>query len=272
MVTKLDIIEVINRNNINNKVITLYSSYKSFGEVVGGPNTIIDAFLDCGCTLVVPTFTYQYAAYPPSNGTLYKNNGIDLNIYSDEDKIFRGGFSQKSAVIHRYMGIIPKLILERAESIRGNHPLNSFTAIGSKAELIVKDQDYNNVYVPFKRMKELKDSLLLLVGVDFTSTTPIHFSEELSGRNLFKSWAYLDDSSIVECSIGSCSDGFNNLKPTVKEIETLVECGNSKWSVYNFEKFIDITTQAIIDDGAITKCDKVDCVRCRDAMLGGPVK
>lgn len=272
MVTKQDIIQTISGNNLNDKVVTLYSSYKSFGGVVGGPNTIIDAFLDCGCTLLVPTFTYNYVAYPPLDGTLYKNNGIGLDDLYEDDKIFKEGFSQKSLAIHRFMGIIPKLILERTESIRGNHPLNSFTAVGNKAELLIEDQSFIDVYAPFKRMKEIKDSILLLVGVDFTSTTPLHFSEELSGRNLFKSWAYLDDSSIVECSIGSCSDGFNNLKPFVKEIETKIKCGNSNWSVYNFNKFIDVTTKAIIDNGSITKCDKDNCIRCRDAMLGGPVK
>ena len=52
------------RNGLEDSVVCLHSSFKSFGKVENGPNTIIDGFLDNHVTLLCPTFYYDGEIYP----------------------------------------------------------------------------------------------------------------------------------------------------------------------------------------------------------------
>jgi aminoglycoside 3-N-acetyltransferase len=46
--------------------------------------------------------------------------------------------------------------------------------------------------------------------------------------------------------------------------------GSSQWVIYPFKEFIDIATNAIEEDQAITHCSNTNCIRCNDAVKGGP--
>ncbi len=157
-------------------------------------------------------------------------------------------------------------------AIEVSHPLNSLAAIGPKADFLIKDQSFNHVYSPYDKLMGIQGSILLLIGVNFTSATPIHYAEELAGRKLFKSWAYLENGKVEECSIGSCSKGFENFSPHVQEIKTELSVGSSRWNKYDFRIFIELITSLIRTNTSITKCDDSDCIRCRDAALGGPTR
>lgn len=270
MVQKQNLLDAIKNNKMDGKVISLHSSYKSFGGVEGGPNTIIDAFLESGCTLLVPTFTYDYEAYPPMGGKKYKQNGVDLSLYGEDTKVFAKGYSKNNKDISNSMGIIPKLILGRNETIRGFHPLNSFSAIGSMAKELIETQTFLDVYAPFKKCMEIEGSILLLIGVDFRSNTPIHFAEEFSGRNLFRQWGFLDSGEIAEVTVGSCSQGFNTLIPYVKDILKTDTVGQSCWQIYNFKCFITRIAEVIKETPTLTKCENANCKCCKDSILGGP--
>jgi hypothetical protein len=45
MLTENDITSFVNRNNLKDSVICLHSSFKSFGNTLNGPFTIIDGFI-----------------------------------------------------------------------------------------------------------------------------------------------------------------------------------------------------------------------------------
>jgi aminoglycoside N3'-acetyltransferase len=169
------------------------------------------------------------------------------------------------------MGTIPARILDRKERIRGIHPMNSFTAIGPLAEKMIEKQTHLNVYGPLKMMYETAESYLGLIGVDLKSATAIHYAEEKAGRKLFRQWALEKDGTHREIAVGSCSDGFNVFDPNVKEIERSLKVGNSKWRLFPFQEFIDVITDAIVKHPEITHCSNVDCVRCNDAVEGGPL-
>lgn len=271
MLRKDDILNAIKYNDLNNRIISLHSSYKSFGGVSGGPETIIDCFLECGCTLLVPTFTYCYQSYPSDAVINYKQNAIELSDFDTDSKIFKTGFSKDNNDITRIMGIIPKLILERVDSVRGNHPINSLTAIGPKAEKLIESQNYLNVYGPYKECYKDSEAIILLMGTDFTSATPIHYAEQVAGRKLFRRNAFCQQGSKVEVEVGSCSNGFNSLIPVVKDIRKISSVGESKWQIYNFKSFIELLASEIILNSNITKCSDSSCIRCRDAALGGPL-
>lgn len=274
MVTDQQLNETINTLNLANKVIILHSAYGSFGGVEGGPNTIIDCFLQAGCTLVVPTFTYDNDAYPPKQGKEYQQNGMNLDSYQDALNGLSHSFDQSSQQISDSMGVLPKVILAREKSVRGFHPVNSFTAIGPQAQHIIKQQNLLAVYGPYQLCYELENSVLLLMGIDFTGVTPIHYAEQQAGRRLFRAWANIQDNQskqqTVEVCIGACSDGFNRLQPSVEHIAEKQLVGNSQWQRFEFNHFIDTVKEQIIALPSITQCKNSNCIRCHDAILGGP--
>ena len=276
MFSKQALINSLKNNQLENKTILLHSAYGSFCDLEGGPDTLIDSFLALGCTLIVPTFTYENDAYPPLNGEKYQQNGIDLSIYQDALEGLTGTFIQGNKKISHLMGVIPKLILQRENAVRGKHPVNSFSAIGPKAQSLIKEQTYLSVYGPYQACLEDTDSLLLLMGTDFSATTPIHFAEQLAGRRLFRAWANVAEHSdaaaqVIEVAIGSCSDGFNALAPYVEHLNHRIEVAGSPWQIFSFKPFITQLSQFIHANPEITQCNNKSCVRCRDAILGGPI-
>ncbi len=263
-----EIRNAIGELKLNDSIICLHSSLKSFGNLEGGPDTLITAFLEAGCTLVVPTFTYECDVPPPS-GKRYLQNACDCDKVENPDRAL--AYDINSPMISKDMGAVPARILEHPEKIRGNHPLNSFTALGPYAGRLIAKQTPLDVYAPFTEMALFRESYVLLAGVDLTKATAIHHAEEKAGRRLFRRWARTLHDPCVEVAVGSCSEGFNNFREFVKPIEQQTVVGESHWKVYPYGEFVEIITREIQKNPAVTKCQDPGCPRCPDAVRGGPV-
>jgi aminoglycoside 3-N-acetyltransferase len=261
-------VQAIEAAGLANSVIALHSSLSSFRHLEGGAETVVRAFLDTGCTLVVPTFTYGCQVPPPPGWFLAQNGDEGSREYDDADAL---PFVSASPMIERSMGAIPAHILTLPARVRGDHPLNSFAAIGPRAAEIIAAQGMLNVYGPYKKMYTWDDAYVLLMGVGLTRTTPIHFAEEQSGKRLFRRWASQADGTAIEVEVGSCSGGFDHFDPVVSGIEKTIQVGDSRWRIFPFKSFIDTVAAAIRQTPTITHCDNPDCIRCRDMVRGGPV-
>ncbi len=58
---------------IKGQAVIAHGSYKSLGEVLGGPQAVIDTLINSCASLVMPTFTYQTMVTPlvgPPNNAL----------------------------------------------------------------------------------------------------------------------------------------------------------------------------------------------------------
>src|SRR5262245_37114770 len=64
-VTQVDLQKAIRTLDLSGQVVCVHSSLRSFGQVSGGARAVVQAFLDEGCTLLVPTFSYDYTIAPP---------------------------------------------------------------------------------------------------------------------------------------------------------------------------------------------------------------
>ncbi|MFA9456622.1 helix-turn-helix domain-containing protein [Halalkalibacter sp. AB-rgal2] len=53
--------DTLRKVGLSNKPICLHSSLRSFGWVEGRAETIIKGFLDLGCTMLVPEFSYDFS-------------------------------------------------------------------------------------------------------------------------------------------------------------------------------------------------------------------
>lgn len=270
IVKKDDIINEINELELVNKPVCIHSSLKSFGNLKGGPKSIVHAFMKIKCTIIVPTFSYDYEVPMPKN-----INAPLQNAYNRDEKDFLKEssnriFNTKSNDIHYTMGALPKYVLSIRGRMRGNHPLNSFSAIGPNALDYIIEQNPQNVYAPFVKLYQ-NDGYLILMGVNLTTATIIHYAENLAGRNLFIRWANNSNGVPIGVNVGSCSDGFENLTPFLKSIEKRLVVGNSIWRVFQVKSFVQIVVDVIKSNPQITHCDNLNCPRCNDAIKGGPI-
>ena len=167
------------------------------------------------------------------------------------------------------MGIFARAVLNHPQSVRGNHPLNSFTAVGPNARQLVERQSAKDVYAPLWDLVEA-DGLVLMMGTDLTSATIIHFAEQMAGRNPFIRWALGPAGEVIPVAAGSCSDGFGNFAELLESEMKATEVGNSRWLCCTAKAIVMICCEAIHMNPMITHCGDPECGRCNDAVKGGP--
>ena len=73
------------------------------------------------------------------------------------------------------MGRIPARVAAHPQRHRGDHPLNSFSALGPLAQAITAGQTPSEVYAPLEVVADLGGAVALL-GVDLTSMTLLHLA------------------------------------------------------------------------------------------------
>ncbi|MDO5520862.1 MAG: AAC(3) family N-acetyltransferase [bacterium] len=245
---------------------------RSFTEPIEqGILTLVDTFLDHKDTILVPTFSDQFLERPTAP-YMPKQNGVGdysyfLNNTYDETKIFNPNCKD---ITTEEMGTFPTYILNCKDSKRGNHMLNSFTALGPNAAELISGQTAIDVYAPLKQLYQ-DDGYVLLMGVGLESATILHYAEQVAGRTPFIRWAFNDRKQIIPVSAGSCSEGFNRLAPFVEPYKKSVTVGGSVWQCYRARDLVDICAAEIRRNPMITHCGDKECERCNDAVLGGPI-
>src|SRR5437870_4023263 len=203
----------------------------------------------------------------PPEGMRPARNGLDYETAVESpgrDRIFSPGSNELSPS----MGAIPAAVLARPERVRGNNPLCSFTALGPGADL-VREQRPLDVYAPL-RLLGARGGFVLLIGVGLERMTLLHLAEEKAGRTPFRRWANGPDGRPQEIEVGSCSDGFPRLEPVLAPLAHEVRVGESLWRAFPARATVDAAAAAIRDRPDITHCGSADCLRCADAIAGGP--
>ena len=261
-VNKTDLKAVIQAFSLQGKIICLHSSLKSFGLLAGGAQSLVDSFLESDCTLIVPTFNYNTMVAPEQE--IYRQNGMDGEVYGETVV-----FDPQGIELEPSMGTVAKAVLMEQRSVRGNHPVCSFTGIGPKAKALIQLQTPMDVYAPYKALMET-NAVILLMGVGLTRATPIHYAEALAGRELFSRWSKNSQGETFEVKVGSCSEGFELLSGYVESIRQTTQVGMSQWQCFPFHDFVVTLSEAIRHQADITHCSDPSCCRCHDSILGGP--
>jgi aminoglycoside 3-N-acetyltransferase len=270
VVTPQDIQQALRTLGLSGQAICLHSSLRSFGRVDGGATTVIRSFLDEGCTLLVPTFSSVFEVTPPPY-LQFERNGCNYaaattNPTQDAGRVYTPEVSD----IDRYMGVVPAAVLARPDCVRGNHPLNSFTAVGPQAVRLIAKQTPSDVYGPLTALAEIK-GFVLLMGVGFERMTLLHLAEKEAGRILFRRWANDWQDGPVAVEVGSCSEGFGNLEPYLRPFTRVTTVGSSRWMLLRADQALASVSAAIRENPHITHCSVRTCERCEDAVKGGPI-
>lgn len=258
----------LHRLDLEGKPVCLHSSLSSFGNVSGGADSVVDAVVAERCTLLVPSFSWEFAA-APTEGLRPSRNGWDYEESRAVDAT-PAAYSPETMEIDRDMGAIPAAVVVRPGRARGNHPLCSFTALGLSATASVASQTWDDVYAPFKWLTD-NDGVVLLAGVGLTSMTLVHYAEELAGRALFRRWVIDERGATTMVPVGGCSNGFEALAPLLTPFSESTRVGASSWVAYRAAKVLPTLVRVIRDHPEVTRCDEPGCIRRRDAVAGGPV-
>lgn len=158
MYSKEELLKQLDRLNIDRTgTLLVHSSYKSMGEVEGGPHTVLDALCEYmkDGLLVLPTHTWEY---------INKDNPV---------------FEVKESPSN--VGILTELFRKRPGVIRSEHPTHSVAALGKDAESFTEGEyRFNTACARESVWGKLVDrhAQILMLGVDLTKCTYIHGIEE----------------------------------------------------------------------------------------------
>jgi len=138
--------------------LLVHSSYKSLGEVDGGPQTVIDALLAAlgpDGTLIMPTFNFDF------------NQGKPWDVRKTRSK----------------MGALTEVVRMDPRAKRVFHPFYSFAVLGKHAEMLGSLR-YKSAYERnsvFGKLRDL-DGKIMVIGLSYNnSMTFFHHIEQMEG-------------------------------------------------------------------------------------------
>lgn len=256
------------RSGLGDRPLMVHSSLASFGDVRVEPREALGGLLDGDRTILVPSFSWTFGVPRPAHEPPFAQNGIEDGFQGPTAGTGRA-YMPTCREIDRDMGAVAAALLEMDGAARGMHPLNSFSAAGPDAEVLVAGQTGSDVYAPIRELAR-RGGNILLMGVGLESMTALHAAEEMAGRRLFRRWANGPDGEAVAVTVGGCSRGFGAFDEVLGEVERREHVGRSVWRVFPAESAIALATSAIQALPERTRCDRDECIRCADAIAGGP--
>jgi aminoglycoside 3-N-acetyltransferase len=208
----------------------------------------------------MPAFTYKTMVTPrvgpPNNGLTYG---------ADEDLNKMAEPFEPDMPVDPMIGILAETLRRHPAAKRTLHPIQSFAGINVDSTL--DSQTIDNPLAPIGSLLE-QDGWVLLLGVDHTVSTSIHYAEKLAGRRQFVRWALLKD-RIIECSgFPGDSSGFNQIADDLEGVVRRVEIGNAVVQAIPLKILVAAVVNRIKQDPLALLCQREDCERC-NAMRNG---
>jgi len=234
--------------------VIVHSSLKSLGPVEGGPVTVVNALVMLFDTVIVPTFTYKTLITPLTGP---EDNGITYGSRQDQNRVAE--FYRAWMPADSRMGIIAETLRRYPHTLRSNHPVLSFA--GVNAEKILARQTLTDPLAPLDLL-EKANGWVILVGVDHTANTSIHYAEKLAGRRQFIRWA-LTPKGVVECpGFPGCSDGFQAIAPDMDKFARKVQIGEALVQAFPLKMLFKEVVGRIKKDPLALLCEREDCEDC----------
>jgi len=244
-----------------NRPVIVHSSLKKFGRIHGGPRAVVQAMVSSFKSVVVPTFTYKTTITPEVGPP---NNGITYGGSKDSNKMAERFFPQMPP--DTMMGRVPYNLIYEKGATRTSHPILSFAGI--RAEEYLGTQ---TLFDPLAPIGALADSggWVVLVNVDHSVNTSIHYGEKLAGRKQFIRWALMAD-RVVECpGYPGDSTGFNAIEKYIEPYSRRLEMDNDAFiQSVPLKQLLDITVELIKKDPLALLCQRPDCERCNAVRNG----
>ena len=235
-------------------LVIAHASLKAFGHIEGGAETMLAALLDSVRGIIMPTFTYKSMLNPEVGPP---RNGITYGSETDLNKLAEAFYPDMPA--DKMMGVLPEFLRKHPKAKRSSHPIQSFAGI--RADAVINSQRIYDPLAPIGMLAD-QDGWVLLLGVDHTVNTSIHYAEKLAGRLQFIRWALLQD-RVVECpGFPGDSDGFNVIAPALEKYTRRVEIGDALVQAVHLKSLIKVVRDQIKENPFALLCQRQDCERC----------
>jgi aminoglycoside 3-N-acetyltransferase len=234
--------------------VIVHASLQPFGYIHNGADTVLMALIDSVQSLIMPTFTYKTMITPDVGPP---NNGIAYGAEKDLNRMAQSFTPDMRA--DAMMGILPESLRNHPAAKRTAHPILSFAGIN--ADLALNTQ---TLFEPFAPIGELADAdgWAMLINVDHSVNTSIHYAEKLAGRKQFVRWAVMDN-RIVECpNFPGDSTGFNAIASYIKPDTRRVEIGEAFIEAVPLRRLFAAVQELINLDPLALLCQRTDCERC----------
>ena len=182
-ITKDDLIHKFFQLGIKQEdTLLVHASLSSLGYVVGGAEALFLALREVignDGTIVVPSQTVKISdpaswQYPPVPEEWHDVIRDAMPAYSK-----KLSFSKSMGAFSQFIGILPN-------SIRSNHSMYSFTAIGENAVEIIGHDTFDFPFgdeSPLGRMYSI-GAKVLMIGTDFETNTSLHLAENRLNREV----------------------------------------------------------------------------------------
>ena len=236
------------------ELVVAHASLKPFGYVQGGAEAVLQAMLASFNSLIMPTFTYKTKIIPDVGPP---NNGISYGSGQDKNKMAEPFHPDLRA--DPMMGILPETLRNHPSAIRTAHPILSFAGINAGATLFTQ-----TLYDPLAPIGALaqQDGWVVLINVDHTANTSIHYAEKLAERKQFTRWALVGD-RVVECpNYPGDSSGFQVIEEYIKSDTRHVEIGEAFIQAIPLRRLFSVVHEMIRKDPLALLCERIDCERC----------
>lgn len=249
--------------------VVAHTSLKGLGVARdnGGAEAVIRTLTTLAPTVMMPTFSWESNTAPPE-GDRPTRNGCDYAFYDGWSKP-RRPFTVESAGIEPSMGFTSKLFLDWPGVRRSAHPWHSWTAWGEGAESLVNDHPWETTNLPLERLAR-RGGWVLMLGVGLSSCTALHVAEERAGRRPFIRWAVDREGHVRRVRASGCAKGFDHLYPSFRGLLREIEVGPARILAAPLDNVIQRGAALFLSQPELGCCS-VNCIRCRDAMLGGPL-
>lgn len=233
--------------------LVLHSSYRSLGEVEGGPPTVIDALLEAigpAGNLMLPTFNYTRPLPEPC---------------------------YDPAVTPARTGVIVELGRQRPGALRSLHPTHSVAVLGpDAAELIKGHLDHRALGIgsPLDKLAQMGGKVLLL-GVGHISNSMVHIGEEYAGVPKVSAYetipeikVRLPDGRIITHALDSspsCSAAFGAVEYGLRNKGLICDGrlpGGTHFQLMRGADVIEVVREMIARKPDILLCSRPDCRPC----------
>jgi len=256
-----EILSAFQALGLQDKPVIAHASLKPFGFIEGGAEAVLDAMLASFAAVIMTTHTYKTKITPdvgpPNNGITY-GSGHHKNQMAEPFHL--------DMRADPMMGVLPETLRHHPSATRTAHPILSF--VGIHADLMLATQTLYEPLAPIGALAE-QDGWVVLINVDHTVNTSIHYAEKSAGRKQFVRWALAGD-RVVECpNYPGDSMGFNAIEPYIRYDTRRVAVGDGWIQAVPLQRLLDVVQALIKKDPLALLCERLDCERCMAVRITG---